>query len=225
MATRQLLADLVAAYRSRTGCDIAIESVGGVNAARRVRAGERQDVVVLASAAMAQLEVEGHIATGSRADVARSRVAVAIPAGAPRPRIDDAADVKHAIVNARAVCYSTGPSGDHLKRLCQHWGIAGLVLPRAVQAPAGVPVSAVLARCEADLGFQQLSELLDAPGIEILGPLPAEAEAITVFTAGVASASQHSDEAHAFVAYLASPEADAAKLRCGMEPADRTPAA
>jgi molybdate transport system substrate-binding protein len=219
MATRRVLAELAESYGGRTGRRVVIEAVGGVEAARRVRAGEPTDVVVLASSVMERLEAEGHLVPGSRADVARSGMAVAVRAGAPRPSLENGEAVKRAILDARRICYSTGPSGDHLKRLWERWGIAEAASQRALQAPPGVPVGALVAQGDADLGFQQLSELLHLPGIDIVGPLPPEVQAVTVFAAGVASMSSQPDAARAFVAYLASPEAEAAKRRHGMEPA------
>ena len=219
MATRQVLADLAGAYEQRTGLRIAIRSMGGVDAARLIRAGEPTDLVVLARNAMEQLEDEGHIAPGTPAGFARSGMAVAVPSGAPRPGIDDGESVRQAILQAGRICYSTGPSGDHLMRLLEQWGIRTTVSERLLQAAPGVPVAAMLSRGEADLGFQQLSELLHAPGIEIIGPLPPEIQAVTVFTAGVSSTSPRQEEARALVAYLTSPEAAAAKRRHGMEPA------
>jgi molybdate transport system substrate-binding protein len=168
---------------------------------------------------MEQLEAEGHIVSGSRADFARSGIAMAVRAGAVRPSIDDEESVKQAILRARKVCYSTGPSGDHLRRLWQRWGILDVISERAVQAPAGVPVGTILASGEADLGFQQLSELLHAPGVDIIGPLPPEIQALTVFSAGLSCSSSQLKQAGDLVAYLASPEAEAAKRRHGMEPA------
>src|SRR5947209_9318442 len=109
MATRQILADLVGVYEKRTGGRVAMRSMGGVDAARRVRAGEPTDVIILASNVMEQLEAEGHVVAESRADFARSGIAMAVPSGARRPRIDDAESVKQAMLNARKICYSTGP--------------------------------------------------------------------------------------------------------------------
>jgi molybdate transport system substrate-binding protein len=219
MATRQVLADLSESYEQRTRMRAAFRSMGGVEAARLVRAGEPTDVVVLAASVMEQLETEGHIVPGTRMGLARSGIAMAIRSGAPRPRVDDGEAVKQAILGARTICYSTGPSGEHLMRLWERWGIAATVSPRALQAPPGVPVGAMLARGEADLGFQQLSELLPISGIEIVGLLPAEIQAMTVFTAGVATTSSRREEARALVVYLTSPEAEAAKHRHGMESA------
>lgn len=219
MATRHVLAELSGSYEQRSGVRVAVRSMGGVEAARLVRAGEATDVVVLAANVMGQLEAEGHIASGSKMALARSGIAMAVRSGAPRPAADDELSVKQAILEARSICYSTGPSGDHLKRLWERWGIAELVSRRALQAPPGVPVAALVAQGEADLGFQQLSELLHVPGIEIIGPLPREIQSETVFTAGIASMSSQPEETRAFIEYLISPDADAAKRRHGMEPA------
>src|SRR4051794_20762856 len=138
MATRQILADLARGYEARTGQPVAFRSLGGVEAARLVRAGEPADVVILASTVIERLEAEGHLVAGSRAGFARSGIAVAVRAGAPRPGIGDAAAVRQAVLDAPRICTSTGPSGDHLLRLFERWGIAEAVAQRTVQAPPGV---------------------------------------------------------------------------------------
>jgi molybdate transport system substrate-binding protein len=217
MATRHILADLVGPYEQRTECHVGIQSMGGVDAARRIRAGEPTDVIILASNVMQQLETEGHIVSGSRADFARSGIAIAVRSGARGPSIEDQQSVKQLTLKARKICYSTGPSGDHLRRLWRRWGIFDAISQRIVQAPAGVPVGTMIANGEADVGFQQLSELLHVPGIDIVGPLPPEIQAMTMFAAGVSSSSSQVKQAGALIAYLTSPEAEAAKRQHGME--------
>ena len=219
MATRHILADLARDYELRKGIGVEIRSMGGVEAAKLVRAGEPADIVVLASKVMEGLEAEGHIAKGSRVDFARSEIGVAVPVGSPRPGVASEQAVRQAMAGARRVCYSTGPSGDHLKALCQKWGLTETVIGRALVAPPGVPVASLVARGDADLGFQQLSELIAQPGIEVVGPLPPEIQAVTIFSAGVSKASADREAAGAFIAYLASAETGAAKRRYGMEPA------
>jgi molybdate transport system substrate-binding protein len=169
---------------------------------------------------MERLESEGWIVPGTRADVARSGVAIAVRSGLPHPAIATEDDVKRAVLEAERISYSTGPSGDHLKRLFERWNIAGRIADRTVEAKPGVPVGQLVARGDADLGFQQLSEFLDVDGIDIVGPLPAGIQTITVFTAGVGTRSEHPDGARAFVAHLISPETQAAKQRLGMEAGD-----
>jgi molybdate transport system substrate-binding protein len=219
MATRQLLADLSRSFEQTTKWKVEIESMGGVDAARMVRDGKVIDVIVLASNVMEQLEKESWIVPGTRSDVARSGVAIAVRSGMPHPAIASEEDVKQAVLAAGKISYSTGPSGDHLKRLFARWNIAELIADRTVEAKPGIPVGQLVARGDADLGFQQLSEFLDVDGIDILGPLPAGIQTITIFTAGVSTRSAHPDRARAYVAHLISPETQAAKQKLGMEAA------
>lgn len=219
MATRAVLAELAAAFERRTGCRVTFESVGGVDAAKRVEAGEPFDVVVLAADALDRLFAAGHAVPGTRVDVTRSGVAVAVPAGAPRPDMASEEAVRRAVLAARRIGYSTGPSGTELLKLFARWGIADDVAPRLVQARAGVPVAALVASGEADLGFQQFSEMMGAPGIAVVGMLPPPVEIVTTFAAGVCAAAREPARARELLAFLASPDADAAKRRHGMEPA------
>ena len=218
MATRQLLADLVSQYRKDMMPEIHVESVGGVDAARRVQAGESFDIVALASNAIDQLTEAGRIAPGSRVDVVKSGVAIAVRAGAPRPDISSEEAVRHAVLAARSVSYSTGPSGVQLAKLFERWGIAGQISDRIVQAPPGVPVGQLVADGQVELGFQQLSEMMNLPGIEVLGPMPPAIQIITTFSAGLSVTSGQPEAVRALLAFMVSPEVDEIKRRNGMEP-------
>lgn len=220
MATRQILADLIAAYAQRsTAHSVSIESVGGVDAAKRVMADEPFDLVVLASDAIDKLEAAGKVLPGSRVDLVRSGVALAVQAGAPKPDIGSEAAVRDAVLAARSLSYSTGPSGVALGRLFERWGIADALRDRIVQAPPGVPVGTLVALGEVELGFQQLSELLHVEGISLLGPLPDAIQITTTFSAAVCTAASQPDAARAFIAFMASADATEAKRRQGMDPA------
>jgi len=219
MAMRNVLAELGDAYERRSGQPVAIVAVGGVDAARRVGEGEVFDFVVLAADAIEKLAAGGHVAPGSRTDLARSGVAIAVPAGTTRPDVSSESTIRDAVLRARSIGYSTGPSGAHLVRLFERWGIADAIAPRVVQASPGVPVGTLVARGDVELGFQQLSELMHVPGIDVIGLLPAEIQVETVFSAALCTASNCPAAARALLSFLASPEADAAKCRHGMEPA------
>ena len=218
MATRAVLAELAEAYTASTGVRVDITSVGGVDAARRITAGETFDTVILASDALDKLIAAGHVQPG-RVDLVRSPVALAVRSGSLHPDVSTEAALKQAVLAAPALGYSTGPSGNHLAALFARWGIADQVRERIVVPPPGVPVGQLVADGRVALGFQQLSELISLPDIDVLGLLPPGAEFITTFSAGVAAVSPHGDAVRAMLAYMASPEADAAKQRHGMAPA------
>ena len=220
MATKPLLADLVALYQAQTpGIHIQVESVGGVDAAKRVQAGEALDGVVLASDAIDKLIANGHVLAGSRVDLVRSGVAVAVPAGQPVPDISSEAALKAAILAAPTLGYSTGPSGVQLARQFEAWGIAETIAPRIVQAQPGVPVGSLVAQGQVALGFQQLSEMLGVPGITIVGGLPQAVEIITTFSGSVAANSLQAEAVRALLAFWASAACTPLKLQHGMQTA------
>lgn len=219
MATRQLLAELCAEWQQRTGTAVHMESVGGVDAARRVAAGEAFDVVVLASDAIDKLVDAGKALAGSRVDIVRSEVAVAVRAGAPRPDIGTEDALRQAVLAAPSIGYSTGPSGTALVRLFERWGIAQQLEGRLVQATPGVPVGSMVADGKVALGFQQRSELIHLQGIDIVGPLPDAVQITTIFSGAVCATSTQQDAVRALLDYMAGPETEQAKRRQGMEPA------
>jgi len=219
MATRPLLAELAEDYLRRSGVVVAFESVGGVDAARRVQAGEPFDVVVLASDAIDALAAAGRVVAGSRTDLVRSGVAIAVRAGARRPAVDSEEALRRAVLAARAVGYSTGPSGVALAKLFERWGVADVVRERLVQAPPGVPVGALVARGEVELGFQQLSELLHLDGITVLGMMPAPVQIDTTFSGGLCTGSTQPAAVRALLDFMRSPQTAETKRRHGMAPA------
>ncbi|MBU0588558.1 MAG: substrate-binding domain-containing protein [Gammaproteobacteria bacterium] len=219
MATRLVLADLGEAWQQRCNCRVVIESVGGVDAAKRVLGGEAFDVVILASDAIDKLMTSGQVLANSKVDLVRSGVAVAVRAGAQQPDISTEYAVRAAVRAARSISYSTGPSGVALAKLFERWGIAEEIKDRLVTPPPGVPVGTLVARGEVELGFQQLSEMMNLEGITVLGPLPPAIQIITTFSAGVCAVSAQPGAVRAMLDFMASPEAAEAKRRQGMDPA------
>ena len=219
MATRQLLGELGAMYQKLAGVETRIESVGGVDAARRVDAGEAFDVVVLASDAIAKLQESGKVLAGSRVDLVRSGVSVAVKAGGKLPDIRTEESLKRAVLAAPTIGYSTGPSGTALVKLFERWGIADALKGKLVQAPPGVPVGSLVADGKVAIGFQQLSELIHQGGIEIVGAMPAPVEINTVFSGAICATCMQRDAARELLLFMASPPTADAKRRQGMEPA------
>ena len=216
MATRQVLADLCNAYERNGGSSARFESVGGVDAARRVLAGESFDVVVLAADAIDELVTAGRVLAESRCPLVVSTVAIAVPAGAAQPDVASEDALRRAVLASASIGYSTGPSGTALLKLFARWGLAELLRDRLVQARPGVPVASLLAEGKAELGFQQLSELQDEAGIVVLGPMPPGLEIVTTFVAAIGAGSTRVAAARAMLAFMSAPSVADLKRRRGM---------
>jgi molybdate transport system substrate-binding protein len=219
MATRLVLAELVQTYQQLSGHRVHLEAVGGVDAAKRVQLGELFDVVVLASDAMEKLLAAGFLKPGSLTPIVDSSMGMAVSAGSAVPDISTEDAVRQAVLSAPRICYSTGPSGTALLKLFERWGIAQQLEGRLFQAPAGVPVGSQVADGFADLGFQQLSELIFVKGLTVLTPLPAAVQITTTFSAAVSARSTQAQVALELIDFLASPQTGQAKLHYGMTPA------
>jgi len=152
-------------------------------------------------------------------DLVKSGVSVVVKAGAAKPDISTEEALKRAVSGAKSIGYSTGPSGTHLMKLFERWGIAEAIKPRIVQAKPGIPVGSLVAKGEIELGFQQLSELINLAGVDILGPLPPGTQTITIFSGGVAATSAQPETVRSMLAFFASPAAAEAKRKNGMDPA------
>ena len=184
----------------------------------RLAAGEPVDLVIMAGAGLDRLIGEGRIAAGSRVDLARSGIGVAVRAGAARPDLSSGDALIRAITQAKSVAHSSSASGVYLKGLFQRLGLTDALGDRIRQVE-GEPVGAVVARGEVEIGFQQVSELLPVAGIDFVGPLPPELQHETVFAAGIAAAAREPDAARALIAYLTAPAAAPIIRASGMEPA------
>jgi molybdate transport system substrate-binding protein len=221
MATRQVLAQLVEVFQRQSGWGIQMESVGGVDAAKRIQSGEAFDVVFLASDAIDKLIASGHLLAGSRADIVRSPISVAIKSAAPHADISTAKALKDALISAPSISYSTGPSGVYLAQLFEKMGIAEQMKNKTLVPPPGVPVGSLVTQGEVALGFQQRSELINIEGIELLGNLPDEVAFITTFSAGIpVNASPQAKEfVQQFLAFANSTSSIPIKQSQGMTPA------
>ncbi len=184
----------------------------------RLERGEYVDVVIVADAALDQLIKDGRVLANSRIDLARSGIGMAVRAGARKPDISSLAALRRALLDAQSIAYSASVSGRYLStELFQRLGIADQVMRKSRRIDRE-RVGAVVARGEAEIGFQQISELLPEPGIDYVGPLPPEVQRMTVFSAGVATSSRNADAARAVIRFLASAEAAGAVAKSGLEP-------
>jgi molybdate transport system substrate-binding protein len=192
---------------------------GETSIPNRLKRGEPVDVVIVADGVLVGFIKDGLIMAESHTPVARSGIGMAVRAGAPKPDLSTVDALKRTLLQAKSIAYSASVSGEYLTtELYQRLGIADQVMSKSRLIGGGERVGAVLARGEAEIGFQQLSELLPVPGIDHITPLPPEVQKVSVFSAGVALSSRDSDAAHAIVRFLASAEAARAITASGLEP-------
>lgn len=183
----------------------------------RLARGEEADVVILARESLDRLVAQGLVLKGSEVDLVRSRIGVAVRSGAPSPKISTVKALRRTLLHAKSIAYSDSASGVYVSgELFKRLGVAEQVAGKATMIP-GAPVGETIARGEAELGFQQISELLPVQGIKIVGPIPEAVQKVTVFSAGVAATSKSPDQAKQLIAYLSSPAARAAIEQSGLE--------
>ena len=183
----------------------------------RLQRGEVYDVVIMAGDGLDDLIRQHKIVAGSRVDLARSMIGVAVRAGAAKPDISSAEAVKRALTQAQSVAFSSSASGVYLIGLFERMGIGEIMKAKSKQI-LGEPVAAVVARGEAEICFQQISEILPVQGIDYVGPLPNEIQEITIFAAGIAANAQQAQAARELMQYLSAPANAAAIKKSGMEP-------
>jgi molybdate transport system substrate-binding protein len=215
-AVREPYRELVPIIEKSTGHKVTIDWGGTVDIVKRVAGGEIADIVIIPAARIDDFVAQGRLV--SRVDLARSGVGVAVRAGALRPDISSAAALRSALLAAKSIVLSSGPSSVYLPTLFQKMGIADELKPKIIQIGPGLPVGETVARGEGEIGFTQMSELMSVKGIDYLGPLPAEVQFITVFSAGVHAAAPAPEAARALLKFLTAPEAAPVLKLHGMEP-------
>lgn len=214
-AFREAYLELLPEFERTSGHRVTNTWVPSVQMMNRLKGGETTDMVILSDAALAELIQAGVVA--ERFSLAKSGIGIAVRSGAAHPDISCAEAVKRAVLAAQSVVYSTGPSGIYLRALFEKMGIADQIEGKVRQVQ-GEPAGAVVARGEAEIGFQQMSELLPVAGIEIVGPLPHEIQEITVFSAGLHARAEEPTAARALIALLKAPAAAPVIRKNGMEP-------
>jgi molybdate transport system substrate-binding protein len=185
----------------------------------RIARGEPVDVVIVAGEALERLIKDGKVVAASRSDLARSLIGGAVRTGAPKPDIGSVAAFVRALSDAKSIAYSDSASGVYISTaLYKQLGVSDAIKAKSKMIPAE-PVGEVVARGDAELGFQQVSELMAVKGIDLLGPIPAEIQKVTVFSAGIAAGAKEPEAAAALIKFVSAPAAAAAIKKSGMEPA------
>ena len=214
---KEAYVELVPQFEKANKHKVTTTWAGTADVMKRVKAGEVFDAVILASDSLEELVDTSKVMAGSTSDVARSLVGVAVKAGAPKPDISSTDAVKKTLAAAKSVAISTGPSGVYLNGLFERLGIMADLKPKLKIAPPGSNVGEIVAKGEAEIGFQQVSELIHFPGVTFLGALPADLQKVTVFSGGVPVTSREPDAARAFLQFLAAPEHQALLKKHGLD--------
>lgn len=217
-ALKEAYLELVPSFEKATEHKVATTWAGTNDIKKRMAAGETYDLVIMAGPALDELVKQGKIVPGSRVDLAKSGVGVAVRAAAPKPDISSGDALKRALLAAKSIAYSSGPSGVYMEGLFRRLGIADEIKPKLKQTQPGNPVGEVIARGEAEIGFQQVSELLPIAGIDYIGPLPPDIQHITVFSGGIHTGAKQPDAAKALVKFITAPAAVPVIKKKGMEP-------
>ncbi|MGO4715485.1 substrate-binding domain-containing protein [Bradyrhizobium sp. 2TAF24] len=184
----------------------------------RLARGEPADVLIMVGDALGKMKEQGKAVEGTRVDLVRSPIGMVVRAGGPKPDISTPEALKKALLDAKSVAYSDSASGVYVgTELFEKLGVTEQMKSKAKMIPAE-PVAAGVARGESELGFQQVSELLPIPGVDLVGPLPGAVQKITIFSAGIASGAREPDAGKALIAFLASPAAAPTLKKTGLDP-------
>lgn len=216
LATREAYLELTPQFERDSGHKISTTWAGTVDIKKRIATGEVFDLIIASSTLIDELIGQGKV-KGGRVDLAKTGIGVAVRAGAPKPDISSGAALKQAVLAARSIGFSTGPSGVYLLGLFERLGIAQQVKAKTRQVPSGQTVAPIVASGEAEIGFQQVSELVHAPGIDYLGPLPPDAQYVTVFSAGIHAQAPNPGAASELLNVLTSKKARQTFQRHGLE--------
>jgi molybdate transport system substrate-binding protein len=222
-AMKEAYLELVPRFEQARGHKVTTTWAGTADIMKRMQARETFDVVIAAANSIDELTDTGRLMAGSRKDLVRSGVGVTVRAGAPKPDISTAEAVKKAVLAAKSVGISTGPSGVYMSALFEKMGIADQVKSKLKVPPSGAQIGELVAKGEVELGFQQVSEIVHVKGAQFVGPLPPEIQRVTVFAGAVHAASAEPDAARELLEFLASPEHAPLLQKHGLEPGASAP--
>ncbi len=217
-ATEEAYRELVPQFEKASGHKVTTVFTGTLGVMKRLSDGEAYDLLIMSRQSIDELAQTGKVVPGSRTDIAKSGVGVAVGKGKPKPDISSVDALRKTLLAAKSIGYSTGPSGVYVVTMFQKMGIADAIKSKLKQTPTGVFVGSIIASGEAEIGFQQVSELTHFPGIDYVGPLPAELQLITVFSAGIQAGAKETDAAKALVSFITAPAAGAVFKKHALDP-------
>jgi molybdate transport system substrate-binding protein len=217
-ATEDAYRELAPQFEKATGHTVTTVFTGTVNVQKRLADGESYDMIIMAGPAIDAQIKAGKALAGSRVDLAKSGIALGVPKGAPKPDISSVAALKNTILAAKSIGYSTGPSGVYMIGLFEKLRVAEQIKGKLKQTPSGVFVGDLIAKREVEIGFQQVSEIATLPGVDFVGPLPAELQQTTVFSSAIIAGAKQAEAAKQWVKFLTTPQAAEAFKKRGMEP-------
>jgi molybdate transport system substrate-binding protein len=217
-ATEEAYRELAPQFEKASGHKVTTIFTGTLDLQKRIAAGETYDLIIMAGPAIDDFIKFGTVVPGSRVDLAKSGVGVGVRAGAPKPDIGSTEAFKKALLAAKSIGYSTGPSGVYVTGLFQRLGIVDQIKGKLKQTPTGTFVGSIVANGEAEIGVQQVSEMSHFPGVDYVGPLPADIQQITVFSSGLQVGAKQVDAANSWVKFLTAPAAASAYKSRGLEP-------
>ena len=217
LATREAYLELVPQFEAAGGHKVETTWAGTVNIMKRMADGEVFDLVISSSSSIKDLTEQKKIVAGSATNLSKTGIGIGVRKGAPKPDVSMTEAFRRTMLNVKSVGLSTGPSGVYLEKLFERLGIADAVKPKIKQIPSGGTVAPLVASGEAEIGFQQISEIAHAEGIDYVGPLPPDLQLISVFTAGIHTGAEHPTEARALVKFLTAPAGLAVMKKHGLE--------
>src|SRR5262245_32885479 len=203
-ATEEVYRELVPQFEKATGHKVTTVFTGTLGAQKRLADGESYDMIIMSSPSIDAQIKAGKVVASSRVDIAKSGVGVGVPKGASKPDISTTDALKKTILAANSIGYSTGPSGVYMISLFEKLGLADQVKDKLKQTPTGVFVGTIIASRDVEIGFQQVSELGNFPGVDYVGPLPADVQHTTVFSSGMIVDAKEAEAAKALVKFLTS---------------------
>jgi molybdate transport system substrate-binding protein len=222
-AMKTSLDELTPEFERATGSKLTFSFGPSARIAKQVADGEANDVAIVTTEGIEDLTKQGQIVPGTRSDIARSAMALAVQRGAPKPDISSAEKFKQAMLSAKSLGMSNpvggGQSGANLVKIFERLGIADAMKPKCVYGPGGPAglIGNFLLRKEVEIGIQQMPELMAVPGIDIVGPLPPDIQLTTVFSAGLSSHAANAEGGRALIKFLATPAAAQVMKKHGMD--------